>query len=89
MPAGQQDGDQQRHRQRVGQEGRQHEDQQLDDQVKWHTLGDDEVGQMIDAVDDEEKREERTAEAEGRDQFADDVAVENRHRWPLHPSVVP
>src|SRR5205814_7907180 len=48
-----------------------------------------EVGQMVDAVDDEEEREERAAEAEGRDQLADQIAVEDRQPWRLHATVVP
>ena len=79
--AGQQHGHQQGHRQRVGEERRQHEHEQLHHEVERHALGDDEVGEVVDAIDDEEEREEGAAEAERRDELADDVAVEDRHRW--------
>ena len=87
--AGQQHGHQQRHGERVGEERGQHEDEQLEHEVERHALGDDEVGQMINAVDDEEEREERAAEAEGRDQLPDQVAVDDRQPWRLHAIVVP
>ena len=47
-------------------------------EIERHALGDDEVGEVVDAVDDEEEREERATEEERRDQLADDVAVDAR-----------
>ena len=51
-------GDEQRHRQREGQERGQHEHQERHHEVERHALGDDEVGELVDAVDDEEERED-------------------------------
>ena len=84
--AGQQDRDEERHRQRVGEEGREHEHEELDDEVEGHPLRDHEVGEVIDPVDDEEEGEERSTEQEGRHELAQDVAIEHEE---LHGSVVP
>jgi len=86
--SGEQDGNQERHRQRVGQERGQHEHQELHDEVERHPLGDHELGQVVNAVQDKEEREQRDAERERRHQLAHDVAVEHRERQRFHGSVV-
>ena len=80
---------QERHGQRVGEERGQHVDEQLHHQVKRHALGDHQLGEVIDAVDDEEEGEERAAEEKRRDQLSDEVAVDDGDRSNLHASVVP
>ena len=77
------------HRQRVSEKGRQHEDEQPDDEMERDALGDHQVRQVVDAVDDEEEREQRDAEEEGRDQLAKDVPIDHRDGWRPHRSVVP
>ena len=63
-PAREQHGDQESHREGVGQERGQHENQQLHDQIKGHALRDYEIGEVVDPVDDQEKGEEGTGERE-------------------------
>ena len=79
-PAHQEDGHQQRDRQRQRQERRQHEDQEREHEMKRHVLRDDEVGELVDPVDEEEEREHPHADGEGRTQFLPHVAVEDAHR---------
>jgi hypothetical protein len=54
--------------------------------MEGHALGDDEVGQAVNAVDDEEEGEKYTAEPERCRQLSYDVPIE--HEEP-HGSVVP
>ena len=84
--AGQEDRDQKRHGQGVGEKGRKHVDEELDDKVERHAFRDDQVGQVVDPVDDEEECEEGAAEREGRDELVHDVPVEDERP---HRSVVP
>src|SRR5213592_2367866 len=60
--ASQEDRDQKRHGQGVGEKGRKHVDEELDDKVERHAFRDDQVGQVVDPVDDEEECEEGAAE---------------------------
>src|SRR5687768_12126586 len=52
--------------------------------MEGHALGNDQIGEVVDAVDDEEEREEGAAEAERRQQLTKQIAVEHRHGWQLH-----
>lgn len=86
--AGEEHRDEERHRHGVGEELRQHEREELQDEVERDALGDDEIGQVVEAVDEEKEGEERDPERERRDQLAEDVAVEDRRQSHRHGSVV-
>ena len=62
--AGEEHRGQEGHRERVGQERRQHEDEELDDEKEGYPFRDDEVGELVDPVDDEEEGEQRAPERE-------------------------
>jgi hypothetical protein len=49
----------------VGEELRQHEHQELHHQIERHALGDDQIGEVIDASMTRKKGEERATEEEG------------------------
>src|SRR5262249_51564693 len=53
-----QDGNQECHGQGVGQKRRQHEEEERQDEVKRYALGDDEIGQIVDPVENQEEGEE-------------------------------
>jgi len=74
-----QHGDEERHRQRVREERRQHEAEKLEHERERNTPGDHEIGEVVDAVDEQEEREQRTAEAERHDELSEDVAVDDAH----------
>src|SRR2546430_259599 len=84
--SGEEQRDQQRQRERVRHERREHVHEELEDEMEGDALGDDEVRQVIEPVDDEEKREQRATESERRDQLAQKIPIE--HEEP-HASVVP
>jgi len=59
-----------------GEDAGEHEDEEPQHEVKGHTLGDDEIGQLIHTVDDEEEVSTPTASAKGRADLFDHVPVE-------------
>ena len=61
------------------------------DSTSWngHVLGDDEIGELVDPVDDEEEREDADADGEGRDELLPHVAVEDVAPSPAHCTIAP
>jgi len=49
----------------VGEKRREHVDEELHHQEERHALGDDELGETVDAIDDEEEGEEAGPSAKG------------------------
>src|SRR5262249_15607660 len=78
--AAEQHRDEDRHRQGDGEEGRQHEDEEPKDEVKGDVLGDDEVRELVDAIDEEEEGEDGDADGEGGGELLPDVTIEDAHR---------
>jgi hypothetical protein len=88
-PSGQEHGHQQGHGQAEGEKRRKHVREELQDEGKRHALGDHEIGQVVDAIDQERECEEDEGREEWAEQLADEVAVEDRQPRRSHRSVVP
>jgi hypothetical protein len=61
----------------------QQEDEEREDELEGHVLGDDERGELVDPVDDEKEREHADADGEGRDELLPHIAVEESHHRSL------
>ena len=81
--AHEQHGDEQGHGQCEAQERGQHEDEERQDELEGHVLGDDEIGELVDPVDDEKEREDADADGEGRDELLPHIAIEESHHRSL------
>jgi hypothetical protein len=82
--AREEDRDEERHGKGEGEERRQHVDEELEHQLKGHALRDHEVGELIDAIDEEEEREEDEAEPERCRELAEEVPIEHAHHAGPH-----
>ena len=73
----------------MGEKRRQHVDEELHHQEERHALGDDELGETVDPVDDEEEGEEAGPEREGGEELPEEVAVDDADHPAASPTVVP